>query len=278
MALIDAARALGIKGFRTQQKRGDDQPTFPYSGVPNDRKFVRNSSLCHGHLWWLRHILGTVVADQLLVKGSLPLDVEENTTITSPWEYLEEMRRLARSDYPDPLHFHSQHGFAWEWLARKRPNIDSFPLDMLNEFCGDLVWKDEWVEDQKNDIGRECRHSFGHALYYNLAAQELGANYNITAKNTLRVASNFYLSEESICKVEEICLGSPNKGTLGQCRGGFRHSFWLYSEGDFSENITKYMAEATKRCEQRPSYKKLKAENPNAFRASPEMSTAEHKH
>ncbi|KAG7361993.1 hypothetical protein IV203_025659 [Nitzschia inconspicua] len=278
VSLTDAAKDLGIKGFRTHQKQEDDQPMITYFNVPSNRKFARKKSLCHGHLWWLRHIVGSVVADQLLVKGSLPLDVLENTTISNPREYLEEMRRLARSDYPDPLHFHSQHGFAWEWLARKRPQIDSYPLDMLNEFCGDLVWKDEWVEDQHNDIGRECRHSFGHALYYVLAAQELGENYNITARNTFRVASNFYLSEDSICKLEELCLGSPNKGTLVECRGGFWHSFRLYSVGDFNQNITDYMAKATERCQSRPSYQKLKAENPNAFIDAADMSSAEHKH
>lgn len=69
VALTDAAKAMGIKGFRTEQKKGDDQPTISYLNVPSDRKFGREHSLCHGHLWWLRHIIGSVVADQLIVGG-----------------------------------------------------------------------------------------------------------------------------------------------------------------------------------------------------------------
>ncbi|NJK78138.1 MAG: hypothetical protein HC944_04970 [Nanoarchaeota archaeon] len=41
VALTDAAKSLGIKGFRTEQKKGDDQPMISYLNVPSDRKFGR---------------------------------------------------------------------------------------------------------------------------------------------------------------------------------------------------------------------------------------------
>jgi hypothetical protein len=63
---------------------------------------------------------------------------------------------------------------------------------MLLEFCRELVWKDEFIPDQWNDVARERRHSFGHALYYSLAIEHY-PEYKIALTNTLRVASNVTL-------------------------------------------------------------------------------------
>lgn len=273
-----AAAALGINGFRTQILRpgleeenfeklvleiGNSHPTIKYYGIPNARpEYEKRGLVCHGHLWWLWHYAGNAAAD-LLLHGEkrILLDYSENTFVTTPLEYLEEFRRLQRSEYPDISYFHVQHGFVTHYLEEKRPGLESYPVDILNEFCQELVWNDEYIEDAKNDMGRECRHSFGHAIFYNLAIQE-NPGLNISLTNALRPASNFDLSEETICKKEKICLGAPNKRTFQECQGGFAHSWHLY----FLNNSTKKDFDKSnkqpkeKSCRGREDYKALKKE------------------
>lgn len=254
-ALLEAAKELGIRGFRTVSGRPSDdgQPFIHYTGIPNNRNYVGMTGSCHGHLWWLWHYMGSVVADLLLnAEQQIFLDVNQESILMSPLEYLEELRRLQRSDYPDPGQFHAQHGFVWHYLALKQPNLGWYPIELLNEFCRDLVWKDEFVKDQNNDIARECRHSFGHAFYYILAKAE-HPELNISLTNTLRPASNFTLSDDIICKVERICISAPNIRTRNECRGGFRHSYKLYSA--YTEGMEEALVERHAKCRQTNEYK-----------------------
>jgi hypothetical protein len=225
-ALLEAAKDLQIKGFRTEILRPvGSQPTIQYHKVPNNRNFT---GTCHGHLWWLYHFMGSVVSDLLLQDGRVLL-VRDRTEsdgvyVTTPFEYLQELRRMQRSDYPDPSHFHAQHGFVWHHLKKTQTKIDTYPVDKLFEFCQELVWKDEFVPDQFNDIARECRHSFGHALYFFIVSEE-HPEYNLTLTNTLRVATKVTLSTEAYCKLERLCLSAPNKRSFHECYGGFHHRY-----------------------------------------------------
>jgi hypothetical protein len=70
-ALLEAAKDLEIKGFRTEiQRPVNTRPTIAYHKNPNDRDFTGR---CHGHLWWLYHFMGSVVADLLLQDGQVLL-------------------------------------------------------------------------------------------------------------------------------------------------------------------------------------------------------------
>ena len=251
-ALTEAAKFFKIKNFRTEQLRPPTgEPYIKYYGIPNDHDYDGRSAMCHGHLWWLWHFIGSVVADQMIREGRVPLDVADKTIVTTPSEYLEELRRLQRSDYPDPLHFHAQHAFVWQYLTWKRPNLEKYPLDLLNEFCGALVWQDEPIKDQNNDVARECRHSFGHALFYYLAVSEVGAEYNISVTNTFRPASRFLLKEETVCNLEKLCLEAPNRRVYGECLGGFRHSYALYFSGPPKGAVLDMIKKQADRCHSR---------------------------
>ena len=80
---------------------------------------------------------------------------------------------MQRIPDPDILPFHSQHGFDWHFVARTIPGLETYPTDLAEAFCGDLLERDEYVEAVEKDMCNECRHGLGHAVYYVLAAREM---------------------------------------------------------------------------------------------------------
>ena len=125
--------------------------------------------------------------------------------------------------------------------------MDKYPLDLAEAFCGDLLESDEYVKHVNNDIGRECRHGFGHAVYYVLARRQLGHQ---PVNLQFRTASGFTLSDENICMAYKICDKAPtNEKTKHECRGGFRHSSYLVELGDKTKEWVDEAERARKRCD-----------------------------
>ena len=79
--------------------------------------------------------------------------------------FMKEIQRIERLDDSDIMVFHAQHGFTWQYLARKKPLLDSYPLEEAEAFCGDLLYASEYINHVSNDMARECRHGFGHGVY-----------------------------------------------------------------------------------------------------------------
>lgn len=228
IALRSAAKAKGLHHFLTSfEIPKGQQPSFKYRGVPNDREFFNITSV--GEIWWLRHFTGAITADKLIRDGSLLLD-SSGERIYNASAYMKEIQRIQRLDYGDIMPFHAEHGFVWHYVARTIPSLSTYPIDLLVDFCGDLIWKDEYIEDVSNDIGRECRHGFGHAVFYVLAIREMGGFGNFSVQSQFRPKSGIALSEKSICEAYEICAEAPNLKTKKACKGGFRHSSNLFSE------------------------------------------------
>ncbi len=239
VAYNDAARETGFSNsFKASLRKGDQGLSEKYVGM-------RNVEM--GSAWWLRHWLGAITADKLLRDGSLRLDDKTEDRLHDAPAFMKELQRMMRVKHPDILPFHAQHAFDWHLVSTTRPDMDKYPMDLAEAFCGDLLENDEYVEHVNNDIGRECRHGFGHAVYYVLARRQLGHQ---PVNLQFRTASGFTLSDENICTAYKICDKAPtNDKTKQQCRGGFRHSWWMVELGNFTKEWEEEAERARKRCD-----------------------------
>jgi hypothetical protein len=231
-SLTAAAEAKDVHGFSVKLNQTEGkQPSIQYTGVPNDREFYENQVLCNGCKWWLDHYVGAVSADVFMRKGSLKLDRQGEQSISDAAAIVHELQKMQRLEDADISTHHVGHGFTWQYLAVTMDRLNSYPLIMANEFCGDLLWKDEYHSRLNNDIGRECRHGFGHAVFYVLVMRENGGLEAYSVRKQVRPASGFRVSNKSMCDGYEICKGAPNDKTWLECIGGLRHSYLLVDEG-----------------------------------------------
>ena len=100
----------------------------------------------------------------------------------------------------------------------------------MEEFCGELLGKTEYVAAVDNDIPRECQHGFGHATFYVLATRQL--KQPISVRRQMRKSAGFFLRNETVCEGYKICSSAPDKDTLRTCHGGMKHSMNLFGNGD----------------------------------------------
>jgi len=198
-----------------------------YRGYPNDRSF---GDTCTGCIWWLRHWLGAMTADKLLRDGFLRLEPNSDRKIYSPPALFEELRRMMRLSDPDILPFHAQHGFDWHWVAATRPDLDSYPSDLLTAYCGEDLERKEYVAVVDNDVMRECIHGMGHAVFYVLALRQMD-HRPISVRQQFRHKASFLLRNETICEGHRICSTAP-KAAQGQCLGGMHHSIDLFGDAN----------------------------------------------
>jgi hypothetical protein len=205
-AIKPIALSQGLEDFDVRVSNNAGQhPMVFYRGIPSDRDFPGKDTLCTGCIWWLSHWAGAITADKLLRDGSLRLDNISEERANDAASMMKEIQRAERLENPGMMPVHSQHGFTWHYLAVTRPSLDEYPLDLAKDFCGDLLWKDEWVEALANDIERECRHGFGHAMFHVLAKRQLGGPEDFSVRRQFRPAGGFVLSEEFVCEGYTIC-------------------------------------------------------------------------
>jgi hypothetical protein len=226
---------------------GHQGPEPIYRGIPNDRDMDYQ---CTGCIWWLRHWLGAITADKLVRDGFLRLQKSsKDERIYDAASFLKELQRMQRVPDPDILPFHAQHGFDWHYIALTRPDLDEYPLDLAEAFCGNLLVEDEYIEAVSNDIGRECRHGFGHAMFYILTLRENGGLGNFSVRKQLRPYGGFVLKDEdTICEGYKICEQAPNQKVETECRGGMRHSAGLYDIRRNATETAKIRGDEKKRC------------------------------
>jgi hypothetical protein len=232
VSLTAAAEAKGVHGLSAKLHEKETQsPWLQYKGIPNDHEFYQNQVLCNGCKWWLNHYVGAVSADVFMRKGSLKLDSKGEESVSDAAAIMHELQKMQRLEDADISTHHVGHGFTWQYLAVTMDRINSYPLVLANEFCGDLLWKDEYHPRLHNDMGRECRHGFGHAVFYVLAMRETGGLQAYSVRKQVRPASGFRVSKKSMCDGYEICKGAPNDKSWLECIGGLRHSYLLVNEG-----------------------------------------------
>ena len=252
VALTAAARAKGILHLHIDQQHngqdGNTQPSFSIMGINNstnnDPKSITNE-YCAGCLWWLRHWTGAITADKLLRDGSLLLDSSTGERIQAPAALFKEIQHIQRMPYADLMSFHAQHGFAWHYVVLTRPWLDEYPLDLAEAWCGDLLYRNEYVEDLHTGISRNCRHAFGHATFYALFMRETGGLDHFSVRQQFQPRGGYFLSDESLCEGIKICHGAPSNLSVGSCMEGFRHSVRLASimKANMTDYVNKLEAE-----------------------------------
>jgi hypothetical protein len=223
VSLTAAAQAKDVHGFSVHVRDAAAHYDLQYNGVPNDRDY-KDKNMCSGCKWWLNHYVGAISADVLMRKGSLKLDSKGEDRISDAAAFMHELQKMQRLEDAEISTHHVGHGFTWQYLAVTMNRIKAYPLIMAHEFCGDLLWKDEYHSRLNNDIGRECRHGFGHAVFYVLAMRETGGLKAHSVRKQVRPDSGFQLSDESMCQGYRICEDAPNVKTLDECIGALKHS------------------------------------------------------
>jgi len=108
-----------------------------------------------------------------------------------------------------------------------RPGLkDGYPMDLLREWCVDYVDAGIWSYNLDTDLGRECRHAFGHGIFYAVAKASLDKEHQ-SARVQFR-PHMYDTSKELQDKMFKICNDAPlNKLTMTECRGGIQHSIDL---------------------------------------------------
>ena len=163
--LIDVLQTVAVErsldNFKTQivsERRS--QPYLRYDGFPNQRKSRKrvgkcrhcaSDVACSGCKWWLDHYAGAITAEKLLQDGFLYLD-EGKERVNSTSAFMKELQRIERLEISDIMVFHAQHGFTWHYLAKKMPELRSYPMELAENFCGELLHKKgEFIQHVQNE-------------------------------------------------------------------------------------------------------------------------------
>ena len=238
---VSMLNQMAYEGNMSVHAHLNSRPTTNKKGisfdiVPNDRD-IKNGIL-PGSVWWMQHWLGAVTAEKFLREGSLLLEKGSNERLYDIPSYFQEILRMQRLDI-DVLPFEVQHGFVWHYVATVRPDMDTYPTDLATSFCGDLLTMEpeEYLTMDKQGVGQECRHGFGHSVFYTLARRETGAGGVFSVRKQFRPGTGFTLSDASKCEAYRMCHEAPNKKTNNVCINGFWHSSYVTDVGQFTDEL-----------------------------------------
>ena len=227
-ALAEVAKTRKLDDFEVRIKnRIGEQPETKYSCIPNDRKFYHMKAICSGCKWWLDHYVGAITADKLLQEGSLLLDEVTMDRVYDAPSFMKEIQRIERLDDSDIMVFHAQHGFTWQYLARKKPLLDSYPLEEAEAFCGDLLYTREYIDHVSNDMARECRHGFGHGVFYVLARQQMVSGHYLGTPEMSTIRTAAYTHVWHVSPGDGLGLAGPNRTCEAQAHS-FPFIFYMY--------------------------------------------------
>uniref|UniRef100_A0A6U5KEB2 Uncharacterized protein n=1 Tax=Grammatophora oceanica TaxID=210454 RepID=A0A6U5KEB2_9STRA len=177
--------------------------------------------------WWVMHYVGAITAEKLFNDGSLLVDPFTGERVYDGVSFMKELHRIQEKEYTGEMSFHSEHAFIWHYVAKTMPDLDSYPVELTNEFCGEYLLHGHRSHSARKTIGLECYHGFGHAIFFVHALRQIGANPDdLTAMRQFRPKGGFQLSNDVFCDAYRVCLGAPNTTTQPRkrCVGGIRHS------------------------------------------------------
>jgi len=205
------------------------------SFIPKDKKCIKKG---HGvgcgiqDIWWLQHYVGATTAEKLLRDGSLLLDPLTGERINDAKGFMTELHLMQQQLYTAQMSFHSQHAFIWHYLTATMPDLDAYPVELANDFCGDYMFDNKKAKSAHKLIGSECYHGFGHGIFMVLAIRQTNGWDNFTARKQFRPGGDFVPTHETICEGFKICRTAPTEtdAPLHYCHGGIRHSFRLLNK------------------------------------------------
>ena len=99
-------------------------------------------------------------------------------------------------------------------------------------------------------MARECRHGFGHGVFYVKALQQLGmSGDSYSASQQFRPGAGFLLNETLLCESYRICGESPVVDA--ECNWGLEHSYLLFGGGPTFDDgsVLSLLSNMTKRCQ-----------------------------
>lgn len=199
--------------------------------------YIRKDKHCDSHgvgcgihdIWWLQHYVGATTAEKLLRDGSLLLDGITGERIHDAAGFMREIHLKQQLLSNGKMSFHAQHAFIWHYLTATQPDLDAYPLELANEFCGDYTLNNVKVRSAHKKIGNECYHGFGHGIFMALATRQIDGWENFTARRQFRPNAAFVPTHETVCAGFRVCRTAPTEteAPLHFCHGGIRHSYRL---------------------------------------------------
>ena len=121
-------------------------------------------AVVQGGLWWVRHWAGEFLGEQILRRRHID-------AVEVVW-WLQAQQLCRRADFATVA---MEHGVIWYVVAAG--NLiraeGSYPAAHAAKWCGRYaLGMGRWYPTVRTDLGRECRHGFGHAVYYWLAMRD----------------------------------------------------------------------------------------------------------
>jgi hypothetical protein len=205
---------------------------------------THGSQMCGPHEpWWFYHYIGAITAEKLVLEGRILWDPVKNLYAKSMKHLFQELHKEQELSikWHGDMSYHAQHAILWQYAAMTMPNMDRFPEQMTKDLCGDeYAFRAVRNEADNKDIGYECFHGMGHAIFYVIVrqqvSQELKQNIKLSARTQFKPSAGLDLTKESWCKIRDYCSTgvSEREGyrqdAESRCIGGARHSVRIFAD------------------------------------------------
>ena len=175
-----------------------------------------------GGLWWLRHWAGEWLASQA---------ARDNIDPAALVWWTQEQQKCGHSDF---ITVAVEHAIVWYQIAMSSHAFTSgeYPGETLALWCHEYATGGRFSTGLHTDLGRECRHAFGHAVYYWLAlgTHQPARRRRYTQCHTMRTVGTaaLQLDDASMHDGIHTCQAAPGKAAIEDCMNGLFHSYdWI---------------------------------------------------
>ena len=188
---------------------------------PHDYQTLGKLSMVQGSLWWIRHWAGEYLAEQM--RKSPHIDAAAVI-----W-WTQQQQRCRGADFVSVA---VEHAVIWYVIASERLiSGEVFPTTLVDKWCHrySVGWG-EWLPTVRTDLGRECRHATGHAVYYSIAMRDRPSQqlHGFSSfQHTLRVggAAGLQLDSDEVALGIRICANASHPSLVSDCYNGLFHSY-----------------------------------------------------
>ena len=155
-------------------------------------------------------------------------DVDGEARIATAAELIAEIQAVQRLADADFAAVGAEHAAIWHLVGARGGELTDYPRDQAALWCHGMTEHFVRAGDSAA-MGRECRHAFGHAVFYNVALRPFGA-YGREACHQFRPYS-YTLDAASLARATAICDGAQTDALRSDCKDGVSHSAMLMTEG-----------------------------------------------
>lgn len=199
-------------------------------GIPNDfsikydADFISDPGHTFGALWWLRHWMGSFLAQKIMT-GPISFHGEMHGHVDGYVNNSVDLIHEVMRSLEEPGSFEQGaesplHGLVWYLIPSATGHkIEEYPSDIARTWC-----KSDDVDQDPNrpwDSNMHCLHGIGHGVFYSFALAELGVEVSVC--NPLYPPA-FRLSNASLAKAFQVCASAPTLMARQQCHDGVHHS------------------------------------------------------